>query len=74
MLCETRKQTKYQGCRYYDFVIILNSHSKDAADKANKMLNINFNFKTKPVILSLYISLIRPDNAWSMWSSHHTSK
>ena len=49
---------------------------KDAAGKANRMLgfiNRNFSFKSKDIILPLYISLVRPhlEYAVQFWSPHH---
>ncbi len=49
---------------------------KDAAGKANRILGFikrNISFKNKDVILSLYISLVRPHLEYVVlfWSSHH---
>ncbi len=50
---------------------------KDAAGKANRMLglmNRNFSFKSKYIILPLYMNLIRPnvEDAVQLSSTHHT--
>ncbi len=50
---------------------------KSAAGKANRMLGIinkNFSFKNKDIILPLYINLVRPhlEYAVQFWSPHHT--
>ena len=49
---------------------------KEAAAKANRMLGFikrNFTFKSKDIILPLYISLVRPhlEYAVQFWSPHH---
>ncbi len=49
---------------------------KDTASKANRMLgfiNRNFSFEKKNVILSLYISLVKPhlEYAVQFWAPHH---
>ncbi len=51
-------------------------HCKEAACKANRMfdfINRNFSFKNKDIILSMYISLVRPHLEYAMqfWSPHH---
>ncbi len=50
---------------------------KDAAGKANKMLDVinrNFSFKNKDIILPLYASLVRPHQEYAVefCSPHHT--
>ncbi len=51
-------------------------HCREAACKANRMLgfiNRNFSFKNKDIILTMYISLVKPhlEYAVQFWSPHH---
>ncbi len=57
----------------------LSQQCKDAASKANRMLgliNRNFSFKNKDIILPLYISLVRPHLQYAVqfWSPQALQK
>ncbi len=69
MNCVKSEGVQYNGdlCVTIRRSLKFSQQRKDAADKADRMLgliNRNFSFKNKDIILSLYISLVRP--TWNM--------